>query len=268
MVKLSIVTATYNRVNELKNNMLSVANQSIKDKEHIIVDSMSDDGTDKLVNGYIKEVDYPVIYIREKDHGTYDAFNKGIKKASGEWVHILNSDDYYFNNENLDEILNGDINDFDVLACAILVKYEEYFYSESSLCVPRYNDKIKHYNFPHPGIIIKKSFYEANGYYDTNYKIISDAIYAIQNFPKAKYLINDLPLVIMHSKGISNKISFVRTSERIKCLIFYYKYPFGYKIKSIFFIFYWDLILLLKLIKNKVKKRLQDFNNRNNQVKR
>jgi glycosyltransferase involved in cell wall biosynthesis len=257
MTKLSIVTATYNRINELRKNILSVANQSLKDKEHIIIDNLSIDGTDRLIDDYSKEVDYPVIYVREKDNGTYDAFNKGIKIANGEWVHILNSDDYYFNNENLEIILNGDIKNIDVLACAILVKNEGSFYSENGLWVPTYNDKIKHYNFPHSGMIIKKCFYELNGYYNKNFKIVSDAIFVLQNLPKAKYFISEIPLVIMDTKGISNKVSFRRTFERIICTIFYYKLPLGYKLKSIFLNCYWDFIMLLKLIKNKLKKVLR-----------
>ena len=98
MTKLSIVTPTYNNINGLKNNIASVAGQSLKDKEHIIIDNLSTDGTDELIDTYSKEVDYPVIYLREKDNGIYHAFNKGIKIANSEWIHILNSDDYYFNN--------------------------------------------------------------------------------------------------------------------------------------------------------------------------
>jgi glycosyltransferase involved in cell wall biosynthesis len=257
MTKLSIVTATYNRINELRKNIISVANQSLKDKEHIIIDNLSTDGTDKLINDYSKEVDYPVIYVREKDNGIYNAFNKGIKIANGEWIHTLNSDDYYFNNENLEILLNGNIKNIDVLACAILVKNEESFYSENSLWVPTYNDKIKHYNFPHSGMIIKRCFYELNGYYNENFKIVSDAIFAIQNLPKAKYFISDLPLVIMDTKGISNKVSLRRTFERIRCIIFYYEFPLGYKFKSIFLICYRDFIMLLKLIKNKLRKQVK-----------
>jgi glycosyltransferase involved in cell wall biosynthesis len=255
MTKLSIVTATYNRINELRKNIISVANQSLKDKEHIIIDNLSIDGTDKLINDYRNDVDYPVIYIREKDNGVYNAFNKGIKIANGEWVHTLNSDDCYFNNENLEVLLSGDIKNIDILACAIIVKNKESFYKENSLWVPTYNEKIKHYNFPHSGMIIKKEFYEVNGYYNENYKIVSDAIFAIQNLPKAKYFISDLPLIIMDTKGISNRVSFRRTLERIKCILFYYKFPLSYKLKSIFLNCYRDFIMLLKLIKNKLKKR-------------
>jgi glycosyltransferase involved in cell wall biosynthesis len=257
MTKLSIVTATYNRINELRKNILSVANQSLKDKEHIIVDSLSTDGTDRLINDYIKRADYPVIYIREKDSGPYDAFNKGIKISNGEWVHTLHSDDCYYNNENLETILNGDIKNIDVLACAILIKDIGSFYSENSLWIPTYNDKINHYSFAHTGMIIRKSFYESNGYYNTNFKIISDAIFVIQNMPKAKYFISEIPLVIMDTKGISNKVSFRKTYERLICTIFYYKFSLVYKIKFVFLGFYWDIILLLKLIKNKLKKVLK-----------
>ncbi len=97
-------------------------------------------------------------------------------------------------------------------------------------------------------------FYEANGYFNINYKIISDAIFVLQNLPKAKYFISEIPLVIMDNKGVSNKISVRRTFERLICLFFYYKFPLGYKIKSIFLNCYQDFIMLLKLIKNKLKK--------------
>jgi len=256
MTKLSIVTATYNRITVLRKNIQSVANQSLKDKEHIIVDSLSTDGTDKLISDYIKGADYPVIYIREKDSGPYDAINKGIKISNGEWVHTLHSDDCYYNSENLEKVLSADNKNIDVLACAILVKDIGSFYSESSLWIPAYNDKIKHYSFPHTGMIIRKSFYESNGYYNTNFKIISDAIFVIENMPKAKYFISETPLVIMDTKGISNTVSFRKIYERTICTIFYYKFSLVYKIKFIFLGFYWDIIMLLKLIKNKFKKRL------------
>ena len=60
----------------------------------------------------------------------------------------------------------------------------------------------------------------------------------------------------MDNKGVSNKISARRTYERLVCLFFYYKFPLGYKLKSIFLMFYHDLILLWILIKSKLKKRL------------
>jgi len=146
MTELSIVTATYNRINSLRKNIKSVAAQSLKDKEHIIIDSLSTDGTDKLINDYIKEADYPVIYIREKDSGPYDAINKGIKISNGEWVHTLHSDDCYYSNENLEKVLSAETKNIDVLTCAILVKDASSPCSQNSLWIPKYEDKINHYS--------------------------------------------------------------------------------------------------------------------------
>ncbi|MHB1274326.1 MAG: glycosyltransferase [Candidatus Humimicrobiaceae bacterium] len=253
MLKLSIVTVTYNNIKGLKRNIDSVMCQTFKDKEHIIVDNLSNDSTDLLVKDYIKNADYPVTYIRERDNGIYNAFNKGIKSAQGGWIHILNSDDYYNNNSNLAILLESDIKEFDILASAIIVRNEESGISNHPW-IPEYVKNINHYNFPHPGLIIKKKFYKLNGYYNENFKIVSDAIFAIENFPKSKYFISEIPLVVMSDKGVSNKVSLSRTIEKIKCILFYYKFPVSYKIKSIYLNLIGDFRILLSNIKNRLVK--------------
>jgi glycosyltransferase involved in cell wall biosynthesis len=253
MVELSIITAAYNNVTGLKRNINSVLNQAFKNKEHIIVDNLSNDGTDLLVQEYADNAGYPVIYIREKDNGIYNAFNKGIKAANGKWIHILNSDDCYYNNSNLAAILESDIEEFDILANAILID-DGGPEIKTKPWVPEYEEKIKHYNFPHPGLVIKKKFYETNGYYNEKFRIVSDAVFAIENFPKAKCFISEAPLVLMSNKGISNKVSFRRTSEKIRCIIFYYKFPASYKIKSIYSNLLGDFKGLLKIMKDKLIK--------------
>lgn len=255
MVKLSIITATYNNVTGLKRNIDSVINQTFKDKEHVIVDNLSNDGTDLLVRGYANNADYPVIYIRERDYGIYSAFNKGIRSAKGKWIHILNSDDCYYNDSNLAVLLERDVQEFDILANAILLD-DEGSRIKNQPWIPEFEVKIGHYNFPHPGVIIKKEFYEANGYYNENFKIVSDAIFVIENFPKARCFISEIPLVLMSNKGISNKVSFRRTFEKIRCIMFYYKFPVSYKIKSIFLNLWRDFITLLKIMKNRLIKTL------------
>jgi len=153
-------------------------------------------------------------------------------------------------------LLGCNIEKFDILANAILLDTER-SENKNQPWIPEFEVKIKHYNFPHPGVIIKKDFYEANGYYNENFKIVSDAIFAIENFPKAKCFINKAPLVLMSSKGISNKVSLRRTIEKIKCILFYYKFPIGYKIKSIFSNLKGDLMALLGIMKNRIRKAKQ-----------
>ncbi|GAI64996.1 unnamed protein product, partial [marine sediment metagenome] len=67
-------------------NLESVSSQNFKNKEHIIIDNLSNDGTEDLIKNYKTNVTYPVIYIREKDFGIYNAMNKGIRIAKGDWI--------------------------------------------------------------------------------------------------------------------------------------------------------------------------------------
>jgi glycosyltransferase len=251
-MKISIITPTLNDLIKLKENIVSIYGQNYKDIEHIIVDSLSDDGTKEFIEEYQKKADYPVIYICEKDKGTYDAMNKGIRASSGEWVHILNTDDRYVSNKSLEFLMNQDITDYDIIANSILVWHEEI--NSYSKWIPESKSRIDHYNFPHTGMVIKKKFYESYGLYNENYKIISDAIFCMENIPKAKYKIIKEPLVIMAGSGVSNKLSYLRMREGLIFIWVYYKGSFFEKIKYTFIDTIRDFKILLRIIKNKFKK--------------
>lgn len=92
-ILVSIITAVYNRQSYLEQAVLSVMNQTYKNIEYIIIDGGSADGTLDIVRKYDDRIDY---WISEPDKGMYFAMNKGIRKASGELIGILNSDDYYY----------------------------------------------------------------------------------------------------------------------------------------------------------------------------
>ena len=226
-MKLSIITPTFNRVKTLQTNFESVLCQTFKDIEHIIVDNLSTDGTEELMEKYKKRAPYPVIYIREKDSGIYNAMNKGLKIARGEWTHILNSDDFYSNNEVLANIFSKKIEDYDMISNAI------YLVNQKLIWKPKYVYWLKHYDFPHPGMLLKKEIYKRYGYYSENYKCISDAVFQISTYPKLSYLIINEPLVNMAQTGISSRTTFPIFKEKIVCLMKFHKFPFWYKLYSI-----------------------------------
>ena len=91
--KISIITVTKNSEKFLENNILSVYKQSYRNYEHIIIDGLSKDKTLKIIKKHKNKIKY---WISEKDKGIYDAMNKGIKRASGDIIGILNSDDIYY----------------------------------------------------------------------------------------------------------------------------------------------------------------------------
>jgi len=92
-MKVSIVTATYNCGRTLRASLDSLARQTYRKIEHVIVDGVSTDETLQIIEEYIARVDYEVKLISEPDEGVYDALNKGIKLATGDVVGLLHSDD-------------------------------------------------------------------------------------------------------------------------------------------------------------------------------
>ena len=232
MIKLTIVTPTFNRVNELSMNFNSVLSQIFNNIEHIIIDNMSNDGTEELVNNYIKDAPYPVIYVREPDTGIYNAMNKGIQRASGEWVHILNSDDHYYSSDVLEKIFLKDLEQYEIIANGIFVKYDQ-INQKDFYWQPQYNSKLKHFDFPHPGLFVKNQFYKSHDLYSEKFKIISDAVYSIKNFPGSKYYINNEPIVVFSVNGASNQRNFNVFSEKAYCILFIQKFSLSHKIVSL-----------------------------------
>ena len=86
--KISIVTISYNAITEIEKTILSVINQTYTNIEYIIIDGGSTDGTVNIIKQYVDKIS---IWKSEPDHGVYDAMNKGIKLASGEWILFMNN---------------------------------------------------------------------------------------------------------------------------------------------------------------------------------
>ena len=232
MITLSIVSPTHNCGKMLHRHLESVQKQTFRNIEHIVVDNLSTDETEKLVLAYQKHADYPVVYIREKDFGIYQAMNKGIRKASGKWVHILNSDNTYYSENVLQAVFNKNLNAYDLIACDVILNKIKNGQEESVYLKAQYHSKINAYGFPHQGTIIRKVFYEKYGCYSERYKIVSDSIYSSLNYPKAKYLVPGLPLAILSDGGISGTMSWLNTKEALIALFFFHKYPLSYKLRS------------------------------------
>jgi glycosyltransferase involved in cell wall biosynthesis len=231
MPLVSIITPTYNCAQFLKRNIESAASQTFQDFEHIIVDNVSSDGTELIVNEYKRSADYPVIYIREPDTGIYQAMNRGLKLARGAWTHILNSDDYYADSLALERAFSHDIVNYDLIASPILLvdgSDTKHPYS----WVPSYDNYLDTYIFPHPGLLIRKAFYKRNGYYNEEFKIISDSVYNIQHYHKARYLILDQPLAVMQKGGVSCAPSLKNIREQLILLFQFHRFPLKIKVRK------------------------------------
>ena len=91
---ISIITVVFNGATTLEETILSVLNQTYDNIEYIVIDGGSNDTSLDIINKYDSQLDF---WISEKDAGIYDAMNKGIKLATGDYIGILNSDDFFAN---------------------------------------------------------------------------------------------------------------------------------------------------------------------------
>ena len=95
MLKITIITATYNSEATLRDTMDSILRQTWQGYEYIVVDGASTDSTLDIIKEYEPKFEGKMKYISEPDRGIYDAMNKGFAMATGSVIGILNSDDFY-----------------------------------------------------------------------------------------------------------------------------------------------------------------------------
>ena len=206
--KVSIITVCFNSRGTIRETIESVLSQTYPNIEYIIVDGVSNDGTQDVIKSYRDQVSK---YISEPDNGLYDAMNKGIALATGDVVGILNSDDYYYDSNSVNDLVETMIEAGTDSVFADLI----YFDPEHRNRVTRYYKSgpwapwmLRFGKMPaHPTFFIKKKYYDELGAYSLNYKIASDYEFLVRAFHKASISFTYLPraVVKMRAGGVSTR---------------------------------------------------------------
>lgn len=102
--RISIITAVYNSVDTIQTCIDSVREQSYPHREFIVIDGASTDGSVDVIR---KNGDSITFWSSEPDHGVYHAWNKGLERATGDWIHFLGADDYFMDGEVLTKVVQG-----------------------------------------------------------------------------------------------------------------------------------------------------------------
>lgn len=204
---LSVITVVFNGAATIEHTIRSVAGQTYDNVEYIIIDGGSSDGTLDILRRYENHINY---WVSEKDEGIYDAMNKGILKARGEYVGMLNADDYFSHPLVLEKIASCiqrsgadaffsclDIVDPDNLN-RVLRKYRVSTFSPFLLRIGVMP--------PHPTFYCKKSCYEEAGLYKTNYRIAADFEMLVRLLIKSRisWVFLNETIVKMRSGGLSS----------------------------------------------------------------
>ena len=208
----SVITISFNSGKTIRRTIESVANQTYDRIEFIIVDGGSMDDTLSIIGEYADVVSR---VISEPDLGIYDAMNKGIRAANGEWIHLLNSDDYYA----ATNVIASAVRVLDSSSTNYFWMWREstdhhrvlqtWKYSRWRLFLSAF--------LPHPSLIVSRAQYDAVDLYDVNLRIAADHDMILRLTKRWVGRQHDFPLTVMQQGGASevNKLLSLREFERL-----------------------------------------------------
>ena len=185
---ISIITVSFNAVSTIEKTILSVINQTYPNIEYIIIDGGSTDGTVNVIKKYSDKITH---WVSEPDKGIYDAMNKGIAIATGEWINFMNAGDIFkttnvikdiFYNKCINaSILYGDAEFKDI--------YETYIFKARPI-----QDIMNIMPFSHPSVFIKGDLHKNNPY-DTKFRSSGDYNFFLSMY-KQNVIFKYMPIVI------------------------------------------------------------------------
>jgi putative colanic acid biosynthesis glycosyltransferase len=245
---ISIITVNLNNSSGLQKTVESVRNQTVKNYEFIIIDGKSKDNSLKIIEENKDIIHY---FVSELDRGIYDAMNKGLDKATGDFVIFLNSGDILH-----DKMVLGKVSDVVTTMDAVYFGCAKILQDENNYYLFPHTDSdedyikqfLKYYIPCHQAVFFPKKFYKKNKY-DTQYSINSDVDYKIRAIKKQGYIFLNIVIVSFALGGYSTTNNFKKTMQIIKESVKIHKvngeYSILYHIRIVFGVFFKYLLYIL-----------------------
>ncbi|WP_276132857.1 glycosyltransferase family 2 protein [Polluticoccus soli] len=176
--RISVIIPVFNGEHTIEAAVLSVATQTYDNIELLVMDGGSKDGTVLMLERLSKI--YRLQYMSEKDKGVYDAMNKGIARATGEWIFFLGADDVLYDKDVFKDIFLGgglDVKNLDIIYGDVLLKEQNKIYGGA------FNKwRILSKNISHQAIFYNRALFDKNGHYDLKYSILADYVFNLKLF--------------------------------------------------------------------------------------
>ena len=150
---ITVITVVFNSEKYLEETIESVINQSYDNVDYIVIDGASTDGTPDVIKKYDSQLDY---WVSEQDRGIYDAMNKGLDVAFGEWLVFMNAGDIFHDNQVIE-------NSIEQLSAEIDILYSDVLFRGKRNRI--FHCTHKKMRFIHQGVIYRRSLHEAYGKY-------------------------------------------------------------------------------------------------------
>jgi len=239
-MKLSIITINRNNAEGLKRTLDSVKSQICQEFEHIIVDGASTDDSVKVIESYVRDVScmkYDVLWVSEPDMGIYNAMNKGIRKATGDYVYILNSGDELAVPDVVERMMEAlaRVNSEELIVkiggVPILMGNIVHVYGDGRKVRERKRVATHDINLqpidasmltfykgtiPHDAAFVRRDLFEKYGYFDETMKICADWKLYLDMIALGGIvpMYIDIDVVLFDMSGVSNTNNARRLAER------------------------------------------------------
>lgn len=209
-MKFSIITATFNSENTIRDTIESVLSQSFQSYEYLVIDGGSKDSTISIVKEYLPAFEGRLRFVSEPDKGIYDAMNKGFKMAGGDYLALINSDDFFSDGQALEKV--SDCFDRNPDADAVYADLCYVSQSDKDRIVRKWVTGAqrpfnKGWLPAHPTFYVKRSVYEKYGYFNLDYRLAADFELMLRFVEKYHIQLTYLeePLVRMRLGGATSK---------------------------------------------------------------
>lgn len=219
-MKISIITVCYNSEKHIKTAIESVINQTYLDIEYIVVDGASKDRTVDIIKSYGDKI---TKMVSEPDKGIYDAMNKGFQLATGDYLAVINSDDFYMSNDAIENVVN-ELNKKQTDSLFADLIYVEENNTDKQVRYWKSNEFVKGsfkkgWHPAHPTFFVKNEIYKKYGYFDLSFKLAADFELMLRFLEK--YQISSCylskPIIKMRLGGATNKNFKNIYNQNIEC---------------------------------------------------
>ena len=224
--RITVITINLNNINGLEKTFQSVKSQNYLNLEFMIFDGGSRDESLKFLKSHSTEISY---WVSEKDSGVYDAMNKGIKHASGDYLLFLNSGDHFFNEEAISSLVkNSSGEDLIYGQLKVVGSDSEWIKTYPSILNFRY---FYFESLPHPATLISRKLMVKMGGYDIQLKIASDWKFFLLAVAKygCSYRLVDKVISVFYLDGLSSQPANQKNldEERVETMKVYF--PWYYR---------------------------------------
>jgi glycosyltransferase involved in cell wall biosynthesis len=267
MPLVTIIIPSYNSEKTLHRCISSIISQSFTDFEVLFVDGQSKDKTLEIIKEYQSKYAF-IKYTCECDRGIYDAMNKGIDRAYGDWILFMGSDDELYDNTVLEKVFSSDVTTQDnIIYGNVKIINSNSWAIDGSIYDGVFDThKLLNRNICHQAIFYKTDFVKAEiGYYNLNYRVCADWDFNLRCWAKTPFKYADIIIAKFYAGGESsiNQMDEAFSNEFLGNILLYFNIsPFDRIVNDVTFIQYHKVLLLqkrqnyLRYFVNRVQQRL------------